>query len=70
MKPKDPTPHINVDYFEDLTGDISTSMTEGVTDIGNRIKQIRQDKGLSLAELSKMTGFDTTLLEKIENAGV
>jgi len=70
MKPKDQTPHINVDYFEDLTGNISASMTEGVTDIGNRIKLIRKDKGLSLDELSKMTGFEVTLLAKIENAEV
>ncbi len=59
MEPKDQTPHINVDYFECLTGDISASDTEGVEDVGNRIQKIRKEKGLSLEELSQMTGFGT-----------
>ena len=69
-------PHINVDYFEDLTGQIdkpadACSQPDGSQeDIGQRIKAIRQAKGLSLDELSKMTGFDVELLASIENCEV
>ena len=69
-------PHINVDYFEDLTGQIDKptdvcSQPEGSQeDIGQRIKAIRQAKGLSLDELSNMTGFDVELLASIENCEV
>lgn len=59
-------PHINVDFFEDLTGDISESSREGVDEIGKRIRTLREHKGLSLEELSNMTGFDVELLSNIE----
>jgi len=59
-------PHINVDFFEDLTGDISESSREGVDEIGKRIRMLREHKGLSLEELSNMTGFDVELLSNIE----
>jgi hypothetical protein len=48
MKKKDPTPHINVDYFEDLTGDISSKGQETTDEIGMRIKSMRKEKGQSL----------------------
>jgi hypothetical protein len=38
MEIKDHKPHINVDYFEDLTGNISPSGNAGVDEIGQRIK--------------------------------
>ncbi|OQX25523.1 MAG: XRE family transcriptional regulator [Desulfobacteraceae bacterium IS3] len=60
-------PHINVDFFEDLTGDISKSAQPSVEEIGNRIRKLREDKGLSLDELSKMTGFEIELLSQIES---
>lgn len=66
MKTNDQTPHINVDYFEDLTGDIPKQGHEDLEEIGERIKKIREEKGLSLDELSKLTGFDTDLLANIE----
>lgn len=59
-------PHINVDFFEDLTGDISESSREGVDEIGKRIRTLREHKGLSLEALSNMTGFDVELLSNIE----
>ena len=59
--------HINVDYFEDLTGDITRSGKRAEEEIGRRIKMIRQEKGLSLAELSNLTGFDIDLLAQIED---
>jgi len=59
-------PHINVDYFEDLTGDISAPASLSVEEIGVRIKTIREEKGISLQELSKLTGFDVEALSDIE----
>ncbi|MDM8524974.1 XRE family transcriptional regulator [Desulfococcaceae bacterium HSG8] len=70
MENKDQTPHINVDFFEDLTGDVSKSAPESVEAIGNRIRTLREEKGLSLEELSNMTGFDVELLSQIENSEV
>ncbi len=67
-------PHINVDYFEDLTGKIGKDTLKpqqgGQEDIGRRIKAIREGKGLSLDALSHMTGFDVELLAGIENCEV
>jgi quercetin dioxygenase-like cupin family protein len=59
-------PYINVDFFEDLTGAISEAPREGVDEIGKRIKTLREEKGLGLDEVSKLTGFDVELLERIE----
>ena len=66
METKKKTPHINVDFFEDLTGDISESSREGVEEIGKRIKMLREQKGLSIEELSNLTGFDVEFLANIE----
>lgn len=74
MEPGPKKPHINVDYFEDLTGQIkehSCSLAEGgQEDIGQRIKAIREAKGISLDELSHMTGFEVELLASIESCEV
>ena len=74
METGEKKPHINVDYFEDLTGTISPdacSQAEGGDeDIGRRIKAIREARGISLAELSNLTGFDVDLLASIENCEV
>jgi len=59
-------PYINVDFFEDLTGVIPESPKEGVEEVGRRIKMLREEKGLSLDELSHMTGFEVAMLERIE----
>ncbi len=67
MKVKNEPPHINVDFFEDLTGDIARQGQSGAEEIGKRIRSLRKGKGLSLDELSKLTGFDTDLLSRIEN---
>ena len=66
METKDKKPYINVDFFEDLTGDISESTSEGVEEIGKRIRILREEKGLSLDEVSNLTGFDVGLLSNIE----
>ena len=66
METKDKKPYINVDFFEDLTGDIIESTSEGVEEIGKRIRILREEKGLSLDEVSNLTGFDVELLSNIE----
>ena len=74
METNEKKPHINVDYFEDLTGQIDedacSQPDDGREDIGQRIKAIRQAKGLSLEELSNMTGFEVELLSSIESCEV
>jgi transcriptional regulator with XRE-family HTH domain len=66
MEEKTKKPYINVDFFEDLTGDIAATPEKDVEEIGLRIKAIRENKGLSLAELANLTGFDVELLSGIE----
>ncbi|MEA1967582.1 MAG: XRE family transcriptional regulator [Thermodesulfobacteriota bacterium] len=67
MDAKKETPHINVDYFENLTGEIKTGETGEIDEVGKRIKILRESKGLSIDELSNLTGFDKQRLEDIEN---
>jgi quercetin dioxygenase-like cupin family protein/DNA-binding transcriptional regulator YiaG len=67
METNNQIPHINVDYFEDLTGNISGSSQTNMDEIGLRIKKLREEKGLSLEELSSRTGFESDLLKKIES---
>jgi transcriptional regulator with XRE-family HTH domain len=67
METKKKPAHINVDFFEDLTGEISEAPHDGVEEIGKRIRILREEKGISLDELSNMTGFDVELLSNIEN---
>jgi transcriptional regulator with XRE-family HTH domain len=57
---------LNVDFFEGLTGDIKAEPAKGMEDIGERIRKIREEKGLSLEELSRLTGFDVQFLSNLE----
>ena len=66
MKEKTRKPFINFDFFENLTGEIPAGTQKGAEDIGQRIRTIREEKGLSLEELSKLTGFEVQLLSSIE----
>ncbi|MCP3956136.1 MAG: helix-turn-helix domain-containing protein, partial [Desulfobacterales bacterium] len=66
MEKNSSKPHINVDFFEDLTGDILASEDEGVEALGQKIKALRENKGMSLEAMSQMTGFDVETLSKIE----
>jgi transcriptional regulator with XRE-family HTH domain len=70
MEDKTKKPYINVDFFEDLTGDIAITPEKGVEEIGERIKTIREKRGLSLEELANLTGFDVELLSGIETSKV
>jgi quercetin dioxygenase-like cupin family protein len=60
-------PPINVDYFEDLTGEIKAGGEPGCEQIGDRIRRLREEKGLSIAELSHLTGFGEKMLREIED---
>jgi quercetin dioxygenase-like cupin family protein len=70
MAKNEQKPHINVDFFEDLTGDIK-EIDQGVTeDIGQRLRILLKEKKLTLDELANLTGFDVEFLSKIENNDV
>lgn len=67
MEKNDKTPHINVDYFEDLTGNITNGEKGNVDEVGKRIKQVREERGISIEDLSHLTGFEVSRLVDIEN---
>lgn len=67
MEKDDKIPHINVDYFEDLTGNIKNGEKGNVDEVGKRIKQLREERGISIEDLSNLTGFDISRLQDIEN---
>jgi len=67
MSEQNQKPPINVDYFEDLTGDIAETSVDRVESVGERIHVLRQEKGLSLEEVSRLTGFEVAFLEDLEN---
>ncbi len=64
------TPPINVDYFEDLTGKIDKGSEPHSEEIGGRLKKIREEKGLTIEQLSQLTGFDQAMLKDIESGSV
>jgi transcriptional regulator with XRE-family HTH domain len=66
MSEKTPKPYINVDYFEDLTGDIADTGQKSVEEIGERVSKLRAAKGLTLNQLAKLTGFEEDFLTDIE----
>ena len=58
------------DYIADLVSEISENGEEGIKDMGGQITQLREEKGLSLVELSNLTGFDVEFLTGIEKREV
>jgi len=66
MEEKSRKSFMNMDFFEDLTGDIPVEPPKGIEDVGQRIRKIREEKGLSLEELSRLTGFDVDFLARLE----
>ena len=70
MEEKSPKPYINVDFFENLTGEIEEPQQRDSEEIGLRIRTIREQKRLSLEELANLTGFDETFLAKIETGKI
>ncbi len=70
MIPEDKQPYDNVDFFEDLTGEINNQEEKNVEEVGRRIQELREQKGVSIEELSKMTGFSSKRLLNIENGSL
>jgi transcriptional regulator with XRE-family HTH domain len=66
MKAKNGKGFMNIDFFADLTGDIPVESQKGRDDIGERIRKLRKEKGLSLEELSRLTGFEIEFLSSLE----
>ena len=57
---------LGMDFFQDLTGEIDEPRPKDIDEVGERIRKIREQKGLSLQELSNLTGFDEDFLAGIE----
>ena len=70
MIPEDKQPYDNVDFFEDLTGEINNQEEKNVKEVGKRIQELREQKGVSIEELSKMTGFSSKRLLNIESGSL
>jgi quercetin dioxygenase-like cupin family protein len=75
MAKKNAKPPINVDYFEDLTEKIEPAGTGPANaapcdQIGRRIQKIREQKGISITDLARLTGFDKEMLQDIERGQV
>lgn len=60
-------PPISVDFFETLTGTLTPSEAAAGEDVGQRIAAIRREKGLSVEDLARMTGFSVEIIAGIEN---
>ncbi|MFO8033506.1 MAG: XRE family transcriptional regulator [Desulfohalobiaceae bacterium] len=67
---KDKPPHINVDYFEDLTGELGSSEGMDMQELGEKVRQLRQDQGLELSDLARATGYEQDFLARIEEGEV
>jgi len=66
MEANDRKGFMNIDFFADLTGDIPAEPEKGIGDIGERIRKLREEKGLSLEALSSLTGFEIGFLSSLE----
>jgi len=66
MEANDRKGFMNIDFFANLTGDIPAEPEKGIGDIGERIRKLREEKGLSLDELSNLTGFEIGFLSRLE----
>ncbi len=67
MEKNDKIPHINVDYFEDLTGEIENTDAAEMDGVGSRIRQLREERSISVEDLSHLTGFSVDRLKDIES---
>jgi len=67
MEKNDKIPHINVDYFEDLTGEIENTDAAEMDGVGSRIRQLREERSISVEDLSHLTGFSVNRLKDIES---
>lgn len=67
MEKKDTILHNNLDYFEDLTGDIKDGDKAAPDDVGKRIRELREERSISIEDLSNLTGFSIDKLNNIES---
>lgn len=70
MSKEEKLPHINVDYFEDLTGSIDNGDYGRVEDVGKRIRVLREERNISVEDLSDLTGFSVDRLRDIESGKI
>ncbi|MCG8638264.1 MAG: XRE family transcriptional regulator [Desulfobacterales bacterium] len=70
MSKEEKLPHINVDYFEDLTGNIENGDYGRVEDVGKRIRMLREERNISVEDLSDLTGFSVDRLRDIESGKI
>ncbi|OQY00375.1 MAG: XRE family transcriptional regulator [Desulfobacteraceae bacterium 4572_130] len=61
------TSHLNIDYFKELTGTIKQDAPTSIDEVGKRIKILREKKGITINEVSQLTGFGKETLQDIEN---
>ena len=66
MELKDQASAPQADRYAMLTGDIKAAEPVSVEVIGDRIRGLREAKGISFEELANLTGFDVDLLKNIE----
>jgi transcriptional regulator with XRE-family HTH domain len=66
MTEKDKKRVIDFDFFENLTGDLRAPVVTEVEAVGSRIRALRQEKGVSLEDVSRLTGFEVTFLADVE----
>ncbi len=57
---------IKGDRYEMLTGNVTDGQQVSSATIGERIRQIREEKGLSYEQISNLTGFDVEVLAMME----
>jgi len=67
MSRENKLPHINVDYFEDLTGNIEKNEAGPLENVGQRIQMLREERNISIEDLSHLTGFTVERLQNIES---
>lgn len=58
------------DRYEMLTGNVETAEPVSTMTIGDRIRRIREEKGLSYEQISNLTGFDVDFLHMMEKGDV
>jgi transcriptional regulator with XRE-family HTH domain len=66
MTEKDKKRVIDFDFFENLTGDLRAPVVTEVEAVGSRIRALRQEKGVSLEDVSRLTGFEVAFLADVE----
>lgn len=66
MSKKDPA-RINLDYFKNLTKIVEDTAQQPKDDVGKRIRRLRQERRISLKDLSMLTGYTPQELENIES---